>query len=44
MIDGNHLKISGQRADGCRNAQCRFLVMEINYGAFECMIEVPSRL
>jgi HSP20 family protein len=41
MIDSNRLKISGQRSDGCRNAQCKFLVMEINYGTFECMIEVP---
>src|ERR1700684_2047362 len=41
MIDANRLKISGQRSDGCRNAQCKFLVMEINYGTFECMIEVP---
>lgn len=41
MIDGNRLKISGQRADGCRHPQCRFLVMEINYGTFECTIEVP---
>jgi HSP20 family protein len=40
-VEGNHLKISGQRADGCRTAKCNFLVMEINYGAFESLIEVP---
>jgi HSP20 family molecular chaperone IbpA len=41
MIDGNSLKITGQRADGFRHPQCKFLVMEINYGTFECMVEVP---
>ena len=42
VIEGNHLiKISGQRADGCRAGQCKFLVMEINYGAFESLIELP---
>lgn len=40
-IDGNRLKISGQRPDGCRAPQCKFLVMEINYGTFESMIELP---
>lgn len=38
----NRLKISGTRADGCRNRKCTFLVMEINYGAFETVIELPS--
>ena len=41
-IEGTRLKISGQRADGCRSAKCKFLVMEINYGAFESVIELPS--
>ena len=40
-IEGNQLKISGHRPDGCRSANCRFLVMEISYGAFESYIEVP---
>ncbi len=40
-IDGNRLKISGHRPDGCRAAKCRFLVMEISYGAFETVIELP---
>jgi len=40
-IDGNRLKISGQRPDGCRAKQCRFLIMEISYGAFESIIELP---
>ena len=42
VIEGNRLKISGQRGDGCRTTgQCKFLVMEINYGAFESLIELP---
>ena len=40
-IEGNRLKISGQRPDGCRAPKCRFLIMEINYGAFESVIELP---
>lgn len=39
--EGNRLKISGNRTDGCRAAKCTFLVMEINYGAFETVIELP---
>lgn len=41
-VDGNQLRISGQRPDGCRPPQCKFLAMEINYGAFERIIEVPE--
>jgi HSP20 family protein len=41
-IEGNRLKISGQRPDGCRAPKCKFLVMEINYGAFESVIELPA--
>lgn len=41
-VEGNLLKISGSRADGCRVAGCRFQVMEIHYGAFESVIEVPA--
>jgi HSP20 family protein len=40
-FDGNRLMISGQRPDGCRAPKCKFLVMEINYGPFECVIEIP---
>lgn len=40
-IEGNQLKISGYRRDGCRAAQCRFVAMEINYGHFESSIELP---
>ena len=41
-VEGNRLKISGHRPDGCRAPKCTFLVMEINYGAFESVIELPS--
>ena len=41
-VESNRLKISGQRPDGCRAPKCTFLVMEINYGAFESIIEVPA--
>lgn len=41
-VDGNQLRISGQRPDGCRAPHCKFLVMEINYGVFESIIEVPD--
>lgn len=40
-VEGNQLRISGNRPDGCRAAKCKFLAMEINYGAFESMIELP---
>jgi len=40
-IEGNRLRISGNRPDGCRAPKCSFLVMEINYGAFESMLELP---
>ena len=40
-VEGNRLMISGQRPDGSRSAKCKFLVMEINYGPFECVIEIP---
>src|SRR5206468_3374760 len=40
-VEGNRLMISGQRPDSNRGAKCKFLVMEINYGPFECVIEIP---
>jgi HSP20 family protein len=39
--DGN-LRISGERPDGCRPPQCKFQAMEISYGGFETVIEVPE--
>jgi HSP20 family protein len=41
VIEDNRLTISGHRPDGCRAPKCRFLVMEISYGAFETGIELP---
>jgi HSP20 family protein len=41
-IEDNRLRISGQRPDGCRPPQCKFLAMEIDYGPFETLIEVPD--
>ena len=40
-IEGGRLIITGRRPDGGRAPGCKFLVMEINYGSFECVIEVP---
>jgi HSP20 family protein len=42
VIEGNRVKINGHRPDGCRAPKCKFLVMEINYGAFESVIELPE--
>jgi len=39
--EGNELRISGQRPDSCRGGKCNFLVMEISYGAFESVLELP---
>ena len=41
-IEGNKVRISGHRPDGCRAPKCKFLVMEINYGVFESVIELPE--
>jgi HSP20 family protein len=40
-VVGNRLRISGNRPDGCRAPKCSFLVMEINYGPFESVLELP---
>src|SRR5436190_1429804 len=40
-VEGNRLTISGNRPDGCRAPKCSFLVMEINYGPFESVLELP---
>ena len=40
-VEGQQLRISGQRPDGCRAPKCTFLVMEINYGPFESVLELP---
>jgi len=41
-VEGNRLRISGNRPDGCRAGKASFLVMEINYGPFESVLELPS--
>ena len=41
IVEGNRLRISGSRPDGCRAPKCSFLVMEINYGPFESVLELP---
>lgn len=40
-VEGNRLKISGNRPDNCRAPRASFLVMEINYGPFESVLELP---
>ncbi len=40
--EGSRLRISGNRPDGCRPGKCSFLVMEINYGPFESVLELPA--
>lgn len=40
-VEGTRLIISGHRPDGCRSSKSTFLVMEINYGSFESVIELP---
>jgi len=40
-VEGNRMQIAGNRPDGCRAAKCNFLVMEINYGPFESVLELP---
>ncbi|MGH8022315.1 MAG: Hsp20/alpha crystallin family protein [Limisphaerales bacterium] len=40
-VEGNRLRIAGNRPDGCRAPKCSFLVMEISYGPFESVIELP---
>src|SRR5436190_4634886 len=41
IVEGNRLRITGNRPDGCRAPKCNFLVMEINYGPFESVLELP---
>jgi len=40
-VEGNQLRICGQRRDCCRAGRCKFILMEINYGPFESIIELP---
>lgn len=43
-VEGNRLRIRGLRRDGPRAPGSRFLMMEIEYGAFEATVELPSGL
>jgi HSP20 family protein len=40
-VEGSQLRIAGNRPDVCRSAKASFLVMEINYGPFESVLELP---
>jgi HSP20 family protein len=40
-VEGHRLRISGSRPDVCRAHKCNFLVMEINYGPFESVVDMP---
>lgn len=41
-VEGNRLRITGNRPDCCRAEKCNFLVMEITYGPFESVLELPA--
>ena len=41
-VEGQRLRISGHRPDGCRAPKCNFLQMAISYGPFETTLELPS--
>jgi HSP20 family protein len=41
-VESHQIRIRGHREDGCRSGSCRFVVMEINYGRFESLIELPD--
>jgi HSP20 family protein len=40
--EGSRLRIAGNRPDACRAHKCSFLVMEISYGPFESVLELPA--
>jgi HSP20 family protein len=42
IVEGHRLRISGSRPDVCRAHKCNFLVMEISYGPFESVLELPQ--
>lgn len=41
-VENQQLRISGHRSDGCRTGKCSFVVMEIDYGPFETMVDLPA--
>jgi len=42
VIEDNRLVIAGNRPDCCRENECNFLMMEITYGPFEAVLELPE--
>jgi HSP20 family protein len=41
-VEGSRVRIAGNRPDCCRAEKCSFLVMEISYGPFESVLELPT--
>ncbi|HUC84157.1 MAG TPA: Hsp20/alpha crystallin family protein [Candidatus Acidoferrales bacterium] len=42
VVEGQRIRITGVRPDCCRGPHCNFLVMEINYGPFETVLDLPA--
>ncbi len=42
VAEGSRLRISGVRQDSCRSSHSSFLVMEITYGPFETVLDLPA--
>lgn len=42
IVEGQRLRIAGVRPDCCRAPHCSFLVMEISYGPFETVLDLPA--
>ena len=42
IVEGQRLRITGVRPDCCRGQHCNFLVMEISYGPFETVLDLPA--
>jgi HSP20 family protein len=42
IVEGQRLRITGVRPDCCRAAHCSFLRMEISYGPFETVLDLPA--
>jgi HSP20 family protein len=40
-VDNQRVRINGVRPDCCRAPHCSFLVMEISYGPFETVLDLP---
>jgi HSP20 family protein len=42
IVEGQRVRITGVRPDCCRAPHCSFLVMEISYGPFETVLDLPA--